>query len=91
MNLTSLSENVTTQGGVSIPQKITKLDAVVFSTLLMKCLSLDVGRKLQKDRKLDNAEFDTIRRFCIQAIKDVHHMEQGKQAEGFTPKKGVTA
>ena len=34
MNLTTLSENVTIQGGVSTPQKITSVDAVVFGTLL---------------------------------------------------------
>ena len=89
MNLTKLSDNVTTTAtpsGVSIPQ-ITKRDAVVFSNLLMKCRSLDVGRKIQRGRKLDDAEVETIRRFCIQAIEDVHRMERGEHPKG----KGVVS
>ena len=93
MNLTKLSDNVTTTAtpsGVSIPQ-ITKRDAVVFSNLLMKCRSLDVGRKIQQHQKLDRSEIDIIFAFCQQAIEDVHRIERDEHPEGFTPKKEVTA
>ena len=77
--------------GVSIPQKITKRDVAVFGTLLMKCRSLDVGRKIQKDGKLTGPDVDIIRAFCIQAIEDVHRMERGEHPEGFAQKKEVVS
>ncbi len=84
MNLTNLSSNATTtpSGIFETPQKITKRDVAVFGTLLMKCRSLDVGRKIQQHQKLDRSEIDIILAFCQQAIEDVHRIERDEHPKG---------
>ena len=90
-DITSKTHVTNSQCGVPILQKITKRDVAVFGTLLAKCRSLDVGRRLQKEGKLNGPDVETIRSFCIQAIEDVHRLERGEHPEGFTAKKEATA
>jgi hypothetical protein len=53
------------------------LDPKTFGDLLMRCLSLEDRRRLEKHGQVDSTEFEAIRTFCKQPISDSQYLLNG--------------